>query len=57
VSIAFRSTLRGAHRGSFLGIAPTRTTVTVALLDLVRIADDRILEQWGGPDFLDLLHQ
>lgn len=55
--VAFRSTLSGTHRGSFLGIAPTGTAVTVALLDLVRIADHRILEQWGGPDLLDLLRQ
>ncbi len=55
--VAFRSTLRGTHRGVFQGIAPTGVRVTVALLDLIRIEQGRVVEQWGGPDFLDLLRQ
>lgn len=55
--VAFRSTLRGTHQGVFQGIAPTGARVTVALLDVVRIEDGRIAEQWGGPDMLDLLRQ
>lgn len=31
--------------------------VTVAPLDLVRITDHCIREQWGGPDQLDLHRQ
>ncbi len=55
--VAFRSTLRGTHLGRFQGIEPTHRRVTVALLDLIRVADGRIVEQWGGPDLLDLLRQ
>ena len=55
--VVFRSTIRGTHKGAFQGIAPTATRVTVALLDMVRIQDGRIVEQWGGPDLLDLLRQ
>ncbi len=55
--IAFRSTMRGTHRGEFLGIQPTGRRVTVGLVDMMRIEDGRIIEQWGGPDMLDLLRQ
>jgi steroid delta-isomerase-like uncharacterized protein len=55
--IAFRSTIRGTHQGAFLGIAPTGARVTVGLVDVVRIEDGRFVEQWGGPDLLDLLRQ
>ena len=55
--MAFRSTLRGTHRGAFRGVAPTGRRVTVRLLDLVRVEDGRFAEQWGGPDLLDLLLQ
>jgi steroid delta-isomerase-like uncharacterized protein len=55
--VAFRSTIRGTHEAEFQGIAPTGSRVTVALLDVVRIEDGRIVEQWGGPDMLDLLRQ
>jgi steroid delta-isomerase-like uncharacterized protein len=55
--IAFRSTMRGTHRGEFLGIPATGRRVTVGLVDMVRIADGEFVEQWGGPDMLDLARQ
>jgi steroid delta-isomerase-like uncharacterized protein len=55
--IAFRATLRGTHSGAFQGIPPTGRTVTVAVVDIARVTDGRIVEQWGGPDVLDLLRQ
>lgn len=55
--LAFRSTMRGTHRGEFLGIAPTGRQVTVGLVDMVRVEDGRFAEQWGGPDLFDLVGQ
>ncbi|CAG0987259.1 nogalonic acid methyl ester cyclase / aklanonic acid methyl ester cyclase [Anaerolineae bacterium] len=55
--VAFRSTIRGTHQNIFQGIAPTGRQVTISLLDLVRVEDNKIIEQWGGPDFLDWLRQ
>ena len=55
--IAFRSTIRGTHRGEFAGIAPTGREVTVGLVDVIRVEDSRFAEQWGGPDMADLMLQ
>jgi steroid delta-isomerase-like uncharacterized protein len=55
--VAFRTTMRGTHRGEFLGTPPTFRSVEVQLLDLWRIVDGRVVEQWGGPDTFDLLRQ
>lgn len=55
--VAFRSTMRGTHRGEFLGVTPTGRRVTVGLIDVIRIEDGRFIEQWGGPDLFDLLVQ
>ena len=55
--IAFRSTMRGTHQGEFQGIAFTGNTVTVGLLDVIRIENGKFVEQWGGPNLLDLLQQ
>lgn len=55
--IAFRSTMRGTHDGEFLGIPPTGKQVVVGLVDMVRIEDGQFVEQWGGPDMLDLVRQ
>lgn len=55
--IAFRSTMRGTHRGELMGVPPTGRQVTVQLVDMIRVEGGRFVEQWGGPDMLDLLRQ
>ncbi len=55
--VMVRMTLRGTHRGTFQGIAPTGKPVTVFALDVVRIENGQMVEHWGGPDLLNLLQQ
>lgn len=55
--IAFRGVLTGTHQGPFLGIAPTGRSVRVSLVDMMRLENGKIAEQWGGPDMVDLLGQ
>ncbi|MFW6074828.1 MAG: ester cyclase [Chloroflexota bacterium] len=55
--LAFRSIMRGTHRGTFHHIPATGRNVEVYLLDFLRIEDGRFAEQWGGPNLLDLLQQ
>lgn len=55
--VAFRSTIRGTHRGPLAGMAPTEKQITVALVDIVRIESELFVEQWGGPDMSDLFRQ
>jgi steroid delta-isomerase-like uncharacterized protein len=55
--IAFRSRMRGTHRGTFRGIPATGKKVDVRLLDMIRVENGMFVEQWGGPDLLDLLQQ
>lgn len=55
--VAFRSTIRGTHRGTLAGRAATEKQITVSLVDIVRIEDGLFAEQWGGPDMSDLFRQ
>lgn len=55
--IAFRSRMRGTHHGTFRSIPPTGMKVDVRLLDMIRVENGMFVEQWGGPDLLDLLQQ
>jgi steroid delta-isomerase-like uncharacterized protein len=55
--VAMRVTIRGTHQGVFHGIAPTGTSVSVSLVEIVRIEDGKIAESWGGMDLADVLHQ
>jgi predicted ester cyclase len=48
--VAYRGTIRGTHRGSFLGIEPTGRRVTVSFFAIVRVADGKLVEEWGGLD-------
>jgi predicted ester cyclase len=55
--VAFRGTLRGTHRGEFLGVPATGRTVAVAIMDIIRVEGGLIVEHWGGPDLYDLTCQ
>lgn len=55
--IAFRSTIRGTHRGELGGLAATGREITVGLVDIIRVENGKFAEQWGGPDMADLFRQ
>jgi steroid delta-isomerase-like uncharacterized protein len=55
--VAFRLTLRGTQRGAFLGAAATGKPIAVSFFGLVRIADGKIAEEWGGLDQADVFRQ
>lgn len=55
--VIFRSIMQGTHQGVFQGIQPTRKTITVSLIDMIRVEHGKFIEHWGGPDLFDLLKQ
>ena len=55
--IIARWTLRGTHRGAFLGVPPTGRLVAVAGTELYRLADGRIVERWAVVDLAGLRRQ
>lgn len=55
--VVTRWTSRGTHTGEFEGIPPTGKQVEIAEAAIFRIADGKIIEQWGFPDNLCLMKQ
>jgi len=55
--VVIRFTSRGTHKGEFQGIPPTGKQVNIAEVAIYRIADGKIVEQWGFPDIMGLLRQ
>jgi steroid delta-isomerase-like uncharacterized protein len=55
--VAERVTVRGTHRGEFLGVPPTNRPVTFSGLVIFRFAGGRIVENWAMPDLLSVLQQ
>ena len=52
-----RFTLRGTHTGQLMGVPPTDTQVTMTGIQIVRVADGRIAENWVNFDALGMLQQ
>ncbi len=55
--VVTRKVFTGTHDGPFQGIAPTGREVEIQVIDIVRVAGDRIVEHWGLVDRLGLLAQ
>ena len=55
--VVSRITLRGTHQGTFQGIPPTGKQVTITGIQILRIADGKIVEHRSELDALGLLQQ
>jgi steroid delta-isomerase-like uncharacterized protein len=55
--VAARLTVRGTHRGPFMGVPATGRQVTVEVADVFRLADGRIAEEWAMMNAMGLMQQ
>jgi steroid delta-isomerase-like uncharacterized protein len=56
-TVAVRKTLRGTHRGAFLGMPATGRRVAVRGAARYRLAAGQIVERWATVDAAELLRQ
>ena len=55
--VVARSTIRGTHKGEFMGIAPTGKQVTISGIDIVRSEGGKMVEHWGLTDDMGMMQQ
>src|SRR4028118_1208905 len=55
--VVARVNVGGTHQGEFMGIDPTGNRVTITGIDILRIADGKIVEHWGKFDDLSMMQQ
>ncbi len=55
--VVVRLTARGTHTGTFLGFQPTGRMLQFELIEIVRLAGGKIVEQWAVSDELFLVQQ
>ena len=55
--VVARVSVSGTHRGEFMGISPTGNRVTIGGIDILRVADGKIVEHWGKFDDLGMMQQ
>jgi predicted ester cyclase len=56
-TVAVRFVVEATHEGELLGIAPTRRRVRWDAVDVYRLRDGKISEEWAADDMTALLHQ
>jgi predicted ester cyclase len=55
--ITTRGTARGTHNGDFQGIPPTGKPVSFSYIDIWRVEDGKLVENWVEMDRLGMLQQ
>ena len=55
--VAARFTMRGTHRGTFMGVPPTEKPITVQAINIYHLKNGQIVREYGAPDLLGLLAQ
>ena len=53
--VATRKTFHGTHEGEFMGIPPSGRSVSMGLMDIVRISEGRVVEHWSMGDTLGMM--
>jgi steroid delta-isomerase-like uncharacterized protein len=55
--VVIRVTVRGTHRAEFMGVPPSDRRVKFQAVEIYRLSDAKIAEQWVVTDILGLLQQ
>ncbi|HET8657737.1 MAG TPA: ester cyclase [Micromonosporaceae bacterium] len=55
--VVTRKSFHGRHVAEYMGIPPTGRDIRIDVIDIVRIADGRIVEHWNVVDQLGFLRQ
>ena len=55
--VAVRLTVRGTHKGSYMGVPPTGKQATWTAIAIYKLADGQIVERWENRDELALRQQ
>ena len=55
--VVARYTCRGTQRGELLGVPPTNQPISISAVEIYRLVDGKIAEQWVIMDALGLMQQ
>jgi predicted ester cyclase len=55
--VTSRKTISGLHSGEIFGIAPSHKTVSINVIDIIRLENGQYAEHWGQSNFGEVLGQ
>jgi steroid delta-isomerase-like uncharacterized protein len=55
--VATRKTFHGTHRGDFFGVPASNRSISVQVIDVLRISDGKVTDHWSAMDMMSLMRQ
>jgi steroid delta-isomerase-like uncharacterized protein len=55
--VVIRQTWTGTQKGEFMGMPPTGKSISIGVIDIIRIADGKFVEHWGVMDQMAMMQQ
>ena len=55
--VVIRQTWSGTHQGEFMGVPPTGKSISINVIDIIRIAEGQFVEHWGVMDQMAMMQQ
>ena len=55
--VVIRATWSGTQKGEFMGVPPTGKSISIGVIDIIRIAEGKYVEHWGIMDSMAMMQQ
>ena len=55
--VVIRMTWRGTQKGEFMGVPPTGNSISIGVIDIIRLTEGKFVEHWGIMDSMALMQQ
>ena len=55
--VVLHMTWTGTQKGEFMGVPPTGKSISINVIDIIRIADGKFVEHWGVMDQMAMMQQ
>ena len=55
--VVIRMTWSGTQKGEFMGIPPTGKSISIGVIDIIRVTGDKGVEHWGVMDSMLMMQQ
>jgi predicted ester cyclase len=55
--VVVRQTFSGTHKGEFMGVPPTGKSISIGVIDIIRVDGGKFVEHWGQMDTTGMIQQ
>ena len=55
--VVLHMTWTGTQKGEFMGVPPTGKSISIGVIDIIRVAEGKFVEHWGLMDSMTMMQQ